>query len=191
MRQALLLAAGVLALGTPATGREAGLTLWRVDPLVKVLRTDVPPGSPAKSVAIEAARGEVENGQIAFRSTVDAARLTASATPLQASAQQTLAAPRVRFVGYVPIKKNTAPHLAETGPQVVVAKAPVDLPDPLLEDSFIPAKAGESGAIWLTVPVPADAPPGTYRGEVSSPRTVRKALCPLKLRCIPRPCRGR
>jgi len=145
---------------------EAGLRAWPVDPLVKVLRADEPPASPPRGVAIEAARGEIENGQIAFRCSSDVAKLTASVTPLKSAEVKELAAPRVRFVGYVPIKKNTEPHLQETGEQVLVAKAPVDLPDPLLEDSSVLLKAGQTGAVWLTVSVPDDIAPGTYEGQV-------------------------
>ena len=158
---------GAAVLWASAVGEAAALTLWPVDPLVKVLRADKPPASPPRAVAIEAARGEIENGQIAFRSSADVARLTASATPLRSAAGHVLPAPRVRFVGYVHLEQNTAPHLAETGQQVLVAKAPVDLPDPLLEDSFVPAKAGQTGAVWLTVSVPHDARPETYRGQVT------------------------
>ncbi len=158
---------GLLAASSrQALSGEPGLQAWPVDPLVKVLRTDERPASPPKGVLIEAARGEIENGQIAFRCSADVAKLTASATPLKPLGGRELAAPRVRSVGYVPIKKNTAPHLQETGEQVLVATAPVELPDPLLEDSFIPAKAGQTGAIWLTVSVPEDAEPGTYEGQV-------------------------
>jgi len=160
-------ALGLLGARPPqARSGEAALRVWPVDPLVKVLRSDEPPASPAKGVLIEAARGEVENGQIAFRATSDVAKLAASATALKSASGKELPAPRVRSVGYVPIKKNTEPHLAETGEQVLVAKAPVDLPDPLLEDSAIPAKAGQTGAVWLTVSVPDDAAPGTYEGQV-------------------------
>jgi hypothetical protein len=148
-------------------GAEDTLRAWPVDPLVKVLRTDLPPPSPPKEVFVEAARGEMENGQIAFRASADIAKLTASATPLRTANGRTLSAPRVRFVGYVPIKKNTEPHLAETGEQTLVAKAPADLPDPLLEDSSIAAKKDETGAVWLTVAVAEDAPPGTYKGQAA------------------------
>ena len=155
-------ALGLLLAGPPqALAGEGGLRAWPVDPLVKVLRSDEPPASTPKGVLIEAARGEVENGQIAFRAANDTAKLTASATSLKSVEGKELAPPRVRFAGYVPIKKNTAPHLQETGEQVLVAKAPVELPDPLLEDGSIPVKAGQTGAVWLTVPVPDDAAPGT------------------------------
>ncbi|HPD13498.1 MAG TPA: DUF4091 domain-containing protein [Planctomycetota bacterium] len=173
----------VLAIGLGgARAAEIGLRVWAVDPLVKVLRTDEPPAAPPRSVIIEAARSEVENGQIAFRTTADVARLAASATVLKSAAGAELAMPRVRFVGYVPIKKNTEPHLAETGEQVLVAKAPVDLPDPLLEDSSISAKAGQTGAVWLTVAVPDDAAPGTYEGHVAIAADGVEQKVPLSVR---------
>jgi len=163
----VLLTGALPAFLSAATGAEGGaLSLWPVDPLVKVLRSHEPPAAPPSAVAIDAARGEIENGQIAFRSAAAVARLTASATPLAAEGSAALAAPRVRFVGFVPLDHNTAPHLGETGEQVLVAKAPVDLPDPLLEDSSIGVQPNQTGALWLTVAVPDDARPGRYSGHV-------------------------
>ncbi len=153
---------GLLAASSwQALSGEPGLQAWPVDPLVKVLRTDERSASPPKGVFIESARGDIESGQIAFRCSAGVAKLSASATSPKSLEGKELGAARVRFVGYVPIEKNTEPHLAETGEQVLVAKAPVELPDPLLEDGSIPVKAGQTGAVWLTVPVPDDAAPGT------------------------------
>ncbi len=163
LRRVVPFAAALVCVSSLA--HTARLTAWPVDPLVKVLHTAAPPEAAARPVVVEACRGEVENGQIAVRSDGDV-RLSASATPLTSDAGQSLAPPQVRFVGYVHLEQNTEPHLAETGPQVLVAEAPVDLPDPLLEDRFLSLKAGETGAVWLTVSVPRDARPGTYVGRV-------------------------
>ena len=54
---------------------EAGVRVWPVDPLVKVLRSDEAPASPPVGVLVEAARGEFENGQVAFRAASDVAKL--------------------------------------------------------------------------------------------------------------------
>lgn len=42
---------------------------------------------------------------------------------------------------------------------------PALYPDPLLEAPEIDVKAGEAQPIWITLKVPLDAQPGTYRGE--------------------------
>jgi len=156
----------LLGLCSGAWAADAGLRVWPVDPLVKVLRSHTLPESPRQAIFIEACRGEVENGQAAFRFAADVAKLSATATPLVSDAGKTLCTPRVRFPGYIHLETNTSPHLQETGPQTLVAKAPVDIPDPLLEDDSIPAAAGQTGSVWLTVPVAADAQPGLYRGRL-------------------------
>jgi len=171
----------VLVWYTPCAADETAIRVWPVDPLVKVLRTDLPPREPADGVAIDACRGEIENGQVAFRAGGEIKQLTAAATPLATAAGSKLEPPRVRWVGYVPIRKNTEPHLGETGPQVLVAQAPVELPDPLLEDDSVTADAGRTGAVWLTVRVPADAAPGRYRGQVILTADGRKHSLPVQV----------
>jgi hypothetical protein len=181
---AAMMAIGLVSLA-PRVGLAAELRAWPLDPLVKVLRTDLAPARPPAEVSIEACRGEVENGQVAVRSDGDVQRLTASATPLRGAGGRELAAPWVRFVAYVHLERNTEPHLQETGPQVLVAPAPVDLPDPLLEDSFVSLKAGETGAVWLTVPVPGDARPGTYTGRVTISADGAETAVPVRVQVHP------
>ncbi|MGA2617220.1 MAG: glycoside hydrolase domain-containing protein [Thermoguttaceae bacterium] len=164
----------------PAAG-EVTLKVWPVDPLIKVLRTDVPPPQPPAGVVIDACRGEIENGQIAFRAEGEVKQLAATATPLVSADGSTLEAPQVRWVGYVPVRKNTEPHLAETGPQVLVARAPVEIPDPLLEDDSIAVEANRTGAVWLTVRVPDDAAPGIYRGQVALTADGRRHSIPVQV----------
>ncbi len=68
----------------------------------------------------------------------------------------------VRFVGYVPVKRNTP----NTPLEELVRKAPDVFPDPLLEEEAVKLKRGENQPIWLTVYVPKDAPVGNYHGEL-------------------------
>lgn len=150
---------------TPARGAE--LKAWPVDPLVKVMHNLLPPDRPAAEVAIEAARGEIENGLIAYRCDQPVARLVATAGALRGPAGQQLAAPQVRYLGYVLVKHNTEAHLDETGPVAPIAAAPAEFPDPLLEDSAVGVQADETGGVWLTVTVPPTAEPGLYRGEIA------------------------
>lgn len=132
---------GVCFVGVVFAGEGQSLTVWVVDPLVKVLRTDLPE-SGRKTCEISSARGEYESGQIAFRSTKKVEKLTARATPLKDRRGRELGKAVIRFVGFVHLEKNTVPHLAETGQQVLVA------------------------AVWLTLFVPREAKPGTYTGRV-------------------------
>lgn len=181
----LTLSALLLAAVSAGAAEPAGVRAWPAEPLTQVLRSALPPENPPAAVQMDACRGDVENGEVAYRAGKDVARLTAAAPPLRGAGGAMLPAPRVRFVGYVPIRKNTEPHLSETGPQVLVAEAPVDLPDPLLEDSAVAAKAGETGAVWLTLSVPRDARPGLYQGSVTLSADGEERRMPLRVRVWP------
>jgi hypothetical protein len=64
-------------------------------------------------------------------------------------------------VGYVVVGS----HTKNTPPDELVGEAPGWFPDPLL-DFPIDIQARRTHALWLAVPVPADAPPGAYRGVI-------------------------
>jgi hypothetical protein len=177
----ILVISSILWLLASAAG-AAELQTWPADDLHKVLRTDLPPESPAGQVLIESCRGEIENGQIAFRSDVDVEKLTAQATDLTDSQGNRISAPRVRYLGYVHLAKNADAHYNETGPYDLVARAPVDLPDPLLEDDYIAAKANQTGAVWLTIDIPRETPPGTYEGTVTIDADGQKQQTPIAVK---------
>jgi len=179
-RQTLIIS--LIAFSAVSTTATAALRTWPVDDLHKVLRTDLPPVATERQVLIESCRGEIENGQIAFRSDVDVEKLTAEATDLLDSEGNRISAPRIRYVGYVRLRKNADAHYDETGPFDLVARAPVDLPDPLLEDEYIDVKANRTGAVWLTVNIPRDTPAGTYEGTVKIDADGLKQQTPIALK---------
>jgi len=144
---------------------QAGdVRVWVVDPLDNVLRTAQPADAPVAEVALEAARAEYESGQLVVRSPNPIAGLRAAASALAGpeGAEIPASACRCRFVGYVGVEKNTG----GTPPEELVAQALGDFPDPLLEDESLDVAAGAAQPVWLTVHVPADAPPGDYTGAV-------------------------
>ncbi len=157
----------VLALcGAAGAGEGAAMKIWAVDPLVKVFPDDQP---LARSQArTDVARGEFASLQVVVRCDGALEGLAAEVAPLERSAGDGSLAPRaVRFVGYVPVDR---PMQAPCKDQL--RKPPADFPDPLLEEKAVDVAAGVAQALWITVPVPENAQPGVYKGEVHVRATV-------------------
>ncbi len=140
--------------------------VWSVDPLVKVFRDAAP--SDASDVVAEVARGEHASLQVVVRCKADIAGLRADVPPLSLQGGKGTLTPRPpRFVGYVPVDRPTQKPSKDQ-----LRKPPADFPDPLLESKSIDVKAGQAQPIWVTVKIPQDASPGTYRGQLSITGTV-------------------
>ena len=110
-------------------GQSEAISLWAVDPLVKVFR-DTPSTTSAPKVELCGGANEFISGQVAIRSDHALAKVAARWQPLRhRNGAYTLPAEslRWRFVGFVPVPKNSvhtpACNLART--------APCDFPDPL------------------------------------------------------------
>jgi hypothetical protein len=163
--------------------QPAPVSVWVVDALEKVLRTATPPAPATEELTLEAARNEYESGQLVVRSPHAITDLRASVGPLQGPGGAQIAFPhcRCRFVGYVGVEKNTP----ATPPEELVAVAPVELPDVLLEDETITVPANTAQPIWLTVYVPAEAPAGEYRGAVQLSWAGGERQVPVRLTVWP------
>lgn len=136
------------------------MAIWAVDPLVKVFPDSTPLAGEASA---EVARGENASLQVAIRCPVQMKSLKAELAPLkcEGDSAKTLAPRPVRFVGYVPVEVGIPKP-----PKDRLRVTPAFFPDPLLESPPIEVSAGSTQPIWLTVPVPVDAAPGLYRGEI-------------------------
>ncbi len=140
---------------------QPNLELWAVDPLVKVF----PDASPQTGEATaDVARGEHASLQVVVRSPVFAKNLKVDVPPLtrEGAADSTLKPRAPRFVGYVPIDAGIPRPPADR-----LRVPPAFFPDPLLESFDASLTAGSAQPIWLTVPIPVDAPPAIYRGRIA------------------------
>lgn len=136
------------------------LALWPVDPLVKVF-PDTAPSDEWEAYA-EVCRGEYATIQMAVRAESPITRLTATLSPLERrGGDGQLEARAPRFVGNVFVDRPTQ---SPSGDQL--REPPADFPDVLLEVASVDVPAGQTQAIWLTIPIPAGAPEGVYRGEL-------------------------
>jgi hypothetical protein len=108
------------------------LSVWSVDPHLKVFRDTVPAGKPAVAISMRAARNEFEPAQIAIRSDAPLRAVRVETTPLRAAGGPSLidgANLSWNFIGFIPIRKNTPQAEA-----IRIRAAPCEIPDPLLED---------------------------------------------------------
>jgi hypothetical protein len=157
----------VVLLGVfPATGKSVDLQLWPVDALVKVF-PDAVPGSP-QPAQVEVARGEHASLQTVVRCDSAIQGLRAEVSGFKRKFAPGALTPRLpRFAGYVPVDRPTQKPSKDQ-----LRKPPTDYPDPLLECETLDLPAGKAQAIWVTVRVPTNAPPGAYRGTLTVTGTI-------------------
>ncbi|MBS7611800.1 DUF4091 domain-containing protein [Candidatus Bathyarchaeota archaeon] len=137
--------------------------VWVQDSLTKVFKDSAKPEDAVREVAINAARNEYEAVQIVVRPFEDIDTFRVCATGLRHESNDYMIAKiYLRFVGYVPVKRNTP----DSPPEELVRKAPDLFPDPLLEEETVKLRKDENQPIWLTVYIPKDAPAGNYYGEL-------------------------
>jgi len=154
----------VATAGVSMMAASASAEVWVVDPLTKVFRDSTPADAP-QEIRASGVRGEYVSAQLVVRPAAALPSLRVRTSALrQAGGKGRIAADhvRARFVGYVPVNKNT-PY---TPPEELVRAAPDDFPDPLLEVGTLRVEARQAQPIWITIQVPRDARAGEYRGKV-------------------------
>jgi hypothetical protein len=177
-RDLIWLALLMIVTDVPRISAAPNVQVWFVDSLVKVFPSDAPNKNRLKATEIWAARNQHATLQLAIRSAQPLAGLTAEVEPLRGPGGATISA-SVRPVGYVVVGTPTE----DTPPDELVGEAPGWYPDPLLNFP-VDVQAGRTHALWVSVPVPADATPGAYRGAVNvraGGRTLARAAFGLRV----------
>ena len=153
------------------------ITIWSTDALHQV-PPDAPPGD-STLIEIDAARGEIEAGQLVIR--CDEQNITDAWVECGLLTQEdgghAISDLRARFVGYLPIRANTP----ATPPEHLVAPAPCELPDPLLAASHVRVRRERNQPLWIEIAVPPEAPPGVYTGAVTVHTDVGDASADVRL----------
>lgn len=176
-----LLLAGLclMALGADSAGAaEAPLAVWDVNPLDKLFPDAAPPAASGK-VALRAARGQTQGGQLAIR-VGQPARVSLAAEALAGPAGRSIPADAVRwhFQGFIPLTHNTP----NTPDSELLRKAPCEVPDVLLPDREMQLAPGRTQPVWVGVDVPDDCPPGDYRGRIRVQAGDHQTELPLEVR---------
>lgn len=143
----------------PAGKLEDMLTVAAVDPLQKVFRESS--FFPEENAIADVARGEYASFQFVLRSDRVIRFLTARVDAVR-SGSAALAGATARFVGYVHVSQRT-PDPSEDRFQPISGW----YPDPLLDSAAVDVPRECAQPAWITVPIPRDAAPGTYRGTVT------------------------
>jgi len=180
-KQAWLVLLTVAALPMPTAAAEP-LVVWPVDPHVKVFPDTLAPDRTGP-IRLRAARNEYEPGQIALCSAAPLKNVSVRFERLgHADGKAAIEGDNLvwNFVGFIPLTKNT-----RDSEKLRVRTAPCDVPDPLLEARTLDLEAGRTQPVWLTVRVPADAPPGEYQGEVAVVAGDVRATVPFELTVDP------
>jgi len=179
MMRTFLSGAAILILAVQAMAGQVAFNVWVLDALVKVLPNTPAPAGAVGAVRIDAVRNEYESGQIVVAASSKIEKLTVMPGEVTGPDGPK---PRIeaRFVGFVSVKKGT-----QDPPPKVVAKAPVDIPDPLLASRSVGVEAGKNQPVWLTVYVPKGAEAGTYRAEVVVAGDGASASVPVEINVHP------
>jgi hypothetical protein len=149
------------------------LTVWPVNPVVKVFHEDLPP-SKADPLHISAAKNEKEPLQIALRSSKDYSNIRVEVTKPVNSEGHKLDQVSVNIVGYVPIDYPS--NYYEKKVPYWYLKFPTEpigsdgwsgfWPDPLLPLKPFNLKANITQPLWIEVTVPEGASAGDYTGQI-------------------------
>jgi hypothetical protein len=183
MTRLLIRIAAITAMMGTGVVPAATLSVWSVDPHIKVFKDTVPAEKLAAVVQLRAARNEFEPAQIAIRSDQPLRAVRVEMTPLRAPDGSSViegAHLSWNFVGFIPITKNTPQAEA-----IQIRAAPCEIPDPLLADRTRDIPADVTQPVWITVHVPADASPGLYRGRLAVIAEGQRAEIPIELTVDP------
>jgi hypothetical protein len=159
------------------------LLLFACDPLIKVFSDALAPDAPSGPIVVWSARNEVESAQFAIRATAALPGTTVRVGALTHEDGTVLPAGSVawHYVGTIPLTKNTPCER----PGFLSRSAPCDMPDVLLPDRSRDLPANTTQPVWLTFRVPAEAPAGIYRGEVTVTSGALSSTLALELHVWP------
>lgn len=180
---ALYTVAGIFMMSAWAAAAGEPLTLWSVDPLVKVFQDAAPAGNT--TAESHAARGEHATFQVVARAEENLDAVSASVSLFTNSlSTATLPDAAVRFMGYVHVDRPTQKPSSDQ-----LRTPPADYPDVLLEEQEITLSAHKAQPVWVTVAVPKEVPEGIYTAVLTVKATSKGEVfsCdfPLKLTVYP------
>lgn len=175
---------GLSLLLTGVVGEAPPVSVWVVDPLVKVFPDTLPSQETKGLIEVRCARNEYEPAQLAVRSEEGMKGLTVHVEPLaheDGKGRLPEECVRWNFVGFIPLDRNTP----STPPERLVRVAPCQVPDVLRPERRMDVPAKFTQPIWLTFFVPEEAAAGEYRGEVVLSWEGGKVSMPVVLQVWP------
>jgi hypothetical protein len=144
----------------PELDFSSRLLFQAVDPLEKVFREFA--FIPAVEPVADAARGEHASFQFIVRGSGPILNLKAAAAEFRSEAGGCLPAAEIGYVGYIHVGRTI-----EDPSRDRLYNLSGYYPDPILENAPNVVPPHTTQAIWVSVPVPKDATPGTYHGALT------------------------
>ncbi|MCB0571296.1 MAG: DUF4091 domain-containing protein [Phaeodactylibacter sp.] len=155
----ILILGGVSTANSQSTTGAALLEAHYVDPLEKVFRETA--FFMEEEALAEVARGEHASLQFAVRCAQPVQGLKAKVDFIR-QGSSSLLPDKVGYVGYVKVGRSTPrPSRDRLLPMSGL------YPDPILEQETIDLPAFATQPVWISVPIPLDASPGIYEGQVT------------------------
>jgi hypothetical protein len=163
MKQILLLSCFAVILiafqGCQSESANQNIQFEYADPLEKVLLESS--WFPEKEAISEVVRGEHASLQFIVRANEDITGLTVSVSQ-PVNGMEVLPPAKTGFVGYVKVGRTVWDYSRDR-----IVPPSGFFPDPILEEESINVRFGNTQPVWLTIPIPANAIPGTYTGAVT------------------------
>lgn len=148
-------AAGPSPWGVAAAGSWG--TIWTSSPLVKIMQDTPVPNNPAKGVRLYAAGNEYEPFQLVLTPKKPLSNIKI--------VPHTLVGPKGAKIEAWNITVKNVEYVNCTEPTSEDVKAGL-YPDPLPEHTPFAARPGKNSAVWVTVYVARNIPPGDYKGTI-------------------------
>src|SRR5262249_41747211 len=134
---------------------------WFVDSLIRVFPSDSPGTHELATPELWGARNQHLAVQLALRSSKHLSSLSAEIPSIEDGNGQEIPSVTVQPGGYVVVGS----HSTDTPEDELVGETPGWYADPLM-DFPLELKANRTYALWGTIPIPANAKPGAYRGAI-------------------------
>lgn len=153
----------LLLITTGSRAQEKSVYLYQTDPLEKVLKDRT--YFKDQGDTIDIARGETASVQIVLKANKELKGAGVSVDKISNGKVELRG--QTGWIGYVRAGRKYSP------PSKDLLRSPSDyFPDPILTDTTLNIEQGEVQPFWITVPVPANAQPGLYKGQVTVKATV-------------------
>lgn len=174
----------VLCCGSWCRGQEAAFDCFAVTDLVRVFDDGYQSPPPQNRIDVFGIRDERVSAQCIVKARRSLTNLTVSVSPPRlADGGSSLPANTVTWnsVGSIAMAENSPNHDRSE----IIRPAPARFPDYLSDAEATAVEAGQCRAVYLTLHIPADAPAGDYRSDVTFHAEQGDKTLPLALKVYP------
>ena len=159
------------------------MEIWVANSLEKIFFNTRKPSRASRRIELACARNETEDAQIVVRSNENIERLSVEFSDLKRSGKRlTVDHISAQFVWCVPVIHNTRDN---GNGRYIIRNAPDFFPDALVSLPEISVEKNRAQSIWISVRVPGDASPGSYKGKIKVSVDRRDVDIPITVQVHP------